>query len=118
MQCAMIIVRACTVIMGHAYNTTIIVYACTMIIEHVSCPPRLMFDEIDGRVSGGRSPPEKQRKLAGPETFKKTMYGPVNDPVVEIKDNMILPNHKYHPVILCLRTAMLTVIHSKLQPQN
>ena len=43
----------------------IIVHACTMITEHVSCPIGLMFDELEGGGSGGRSPPGKQGGLGG-----------------------------------------------------
>ena len=67
--CATIIVQACTMITVHACTMTIvctctmiIAHACTMIIEHactmaiVPCPTRLMFPQVEGGRSGGRSP--------------------------------------------------------------
>ena len=76
-----------------------------MITEHVSCPTGLMFGEIKGGGSGGRSPPEKQGGLGGrrPPNVKKRLHHPVNHPVVKTRDRMIWPNHRissYHPVFV------------------
>ena len=61
--CTMIIVHACTMIKACMYydHSTCI----SIIVEHVSCPTRLMFREIEDGGSGGRSPPGKQGGLGG-----------------------------------------------------
>ena len=65
--CTVIMVQACTAITVHTC-TMIIVHTCTectMLIEHVSYPSRLMFREVEGEGSAGRSPPGQQGVLGG-----------------------------------------------------
>ena len=53
--------RTCYMYYGHSAFacTMIIVHACTMIIGHVACPPGLLYDAIQMRVSKVGSPPRK-----------------------------------------------------------